>query len=62
MITRPIKVRELVRGDVLVFDGDTKRTIKNIVPSSIDPVNLIYFDETDESIAKDPADVVMVEV
>jgi hypothetical protein len=60
-ITRTVRVRDLEKGDVLVF-GDIRRTVKHIDQSSVDPVYLIQLEETDEAIAKAPKDLVTVEV
>lgn len=59
---RAVKVRDLEKGDVIVYSDDIKRTVKYCIESSIDPVYLIGFEETDEPIAKGLYDVVMVEV
>lgn len=61
-MTRAVKVRDLEKGDKIVFGKDTTRTVKHCVESSIDPVYLIYFEESDESIAKGLNDTVMIEV
>jgi hypothetical protein len=60
-MTRTVRVRDLEKGDVLVF-GDIRRTVKHIGQSSVDPVYLIQLEETDEAIAKAPKDLVTVEV
>jgi hypothetical protein len=57
-----IKVRNLEVGNVVLFGNDIRRTVRKIRPSSVDPVNLIYFKETDESIAKAPNDLITIEV
>jgi hypothetical protein len=54
-------VRNLEAGDVITFFGGAHRTVKYSVPSSVDPVYLIGFEEGDpEQIAKGPDDRVLL--
>lgn len=55
-----VQVQDLQEGDVLVL-GEIRRTVKHRKPSGIDPVDLITFEETGETIAKSPDDYVWID-
>jgi hypothetical protein len=61
-IPKTKRVRDLVKGDTVLFSPSLKREVLYCVPSSIDPVHLIAFtDNPAQQIAKAPDDEVAVE-